>query len=276
MGLNKIRGTLDDLSNGVRELRTQGFEIIVFDAVTQEDLARIALLQPCYDDLKVVCGPAGFAEELAKTTVTRKETPTLTVAGSLSQVTAKQVEKLKLQPRTVVVEPDLAEITRSEPESKQREEIVNEGIKALSEGHDLVIRPKDCQASRRALDKALTDLGEDRASVASRVILVLGRITMDIMKNSKIAGLVLTGGDTARGVCRSMRINTIEIDDEVLPGVPSGVVVKGEYEGLRIVTKAGSFGEEDALVESVRFLKRRSRSTAYRTYQAREAGEDPR
>jgi len=56
-----------------------------------------------------------------------------------------------------------------------------------------------------------------------------------------------------------MRIGAIEIDGEVLPGIPSGVVLDGEYKGLRIVTKAGSFGKEDALVEAVLFLKRRSR-----------------
>ena len=175
--------------------------------------------------------------------------------------------RLNLQPKTVVVEPDLAEIIRTGSESKQREEIVTKGIQELSKGHDLVIRPKDSRASDRTLDETLTDLGENRASAASKAILVLGGITKDIVKRSKIAGLILTGGDTARGVCRSMGVDMIEIDDEVSTGVPSGIVVGGEYGGLRIVTKAGSFGDEDALVESVRFLKRRSRSTAYWTSQ---------
>jgi uncharacterized protein YgbK (DUF1537 family) len=265
--LDKVRSPLIDLSNVISELRTHGFEIIVFDAVTLEDLGRIASIQSYNDDLKVVCGPGGFAEELAKRIFVEKEAPTLTVAASLSQVTAKQVARLNLQPKTVVVEPDLAEIIRTGSESKQREEIVTKGIQELSKGHDLVIRPKDSRASDRTLDETLTDLGENRASAASKAILVLGGITKDIVKRSKIAGLILTGGDTARGVCRSMGVDMIEIDDEVSTGVPSGIVVGGEYGGLRIVTKAGSFGDEDALVESVRFLKRRSRSTAYWTSQ---------
>ncbi len=68
----------------------------------------------------------------------------------------------------------------------------------------------------------------------------------------------MTGGDTARGVCRAIKAEAIDIDDEVSPGIPSGVIVGGKQEGLRIVTKAGSFGEETALVDSVLFLKRKS------------------
>ena len=59
--LDKVRSPLIDLSNVIAELRTHGFEIIVFDAVTLEDLGRIASIQSYNDDLKVVCGPGGFA-----------------------------------------------------------------------------------------------------------------------------------------------------------------------------------------------------------------------
>ncbi len=261
VGLVETRGTPTDLSNRIDDLRAKGFQILVFDAATQEDLSKIVSLYPAYQDLKVICGPAGFAEELSKRATIENETPVLTMAGSLSQVTADQVEMLRLQPKTRMVELDLVEILKNgDHRKRQREKIVDKAAKTLSEGCDLVIRPRNPRTTFRELDRILTDQGEDLASAALKIILLFGRIANDIVKNTRVSGLVLTGGDTALGVCRAMKIGKIEIDDEVLPGIPSGVVLGGEYEGLRIVTKAGSFGEEGALVESVRFLKRKSRS----------------
>lgn len=261
VGLIEIQRTLDDLSDRVDELRAKGFEILVFDAVTQGDLGRIASLHPDHHNLKVVCGPAGFAEELSKRTVSETGMPVLIVAGSLSQVTADQIKMLTLQPKTKIVELDLVGILKARDPGKHRvREVADKAIKTLSKGYDLVIRPKNPQTIYRELTKILPDLGDDLASAASKIILLMGEITHHIIKNTKISGLILTGGDTARGVCRAMKICAIAIDDEVLPGIPGGVVVGEGYERLRIVTKAGSFGEENALIEAVRFLKRRSQS----------------
>ncbi len=93
--LSEIRRSLTDLSKRITELRTNGYEILVFDAETQKDLRKIASLYPSKHHFEVVCGPAGFAEELAKRTGKETEKPTLTVAGSLSQVTADQVEMVR-------------------------------------------------------------------------------------------------------------------------------------------------------------------------------------
>jgi len=261
VGLIEIKGTLDDLSDRIDELKAKGFEILVFDAATQGDLGRVASLHPDHHNLKVVCGPAGFAEELSKRTASETVMPVLIVAGSLSQVTADQIKMLTLQPKTKIVELDLVGILKArDPGKRWIKEVADKAIKTLSKGYDLVIQPKNPQATYRELTEILPDLGEDLASAASKIILSMAKIAQHIIENAKISGLILTGGDTARGVCRVMKIDRIAIDDEVLPGIPSGVVVGEGFEGLRIVTKAGSFGEETALIEAVRFLKRRSQS----------------
>jgi uncharacterized protein YgbK (DUF1537 family) len=49
-----------------------------------------------------------------------------------------------------------------------------------------------------------------------------------------------------------------QVDDEVSPGIPSSIIVGGENAGLRIVTKAGAFGDDEAITRSIRYLKRKS------------------
>jgi uncharacterized protein YgbK (DUF1537 family) len=59
-----------------------------------------------------------------------------------------------------------------------------------------------------------------------------------------VAGLVLTGGDTARAVARRLGATGVLVDDELEPGVVTGRLVGTEY---HVVTKAGGFGSPDAL-----------------------------
>ena len=60
------------------------------------------------------------------------------------------------------------------------------------------------------------------------------------------AGLVLTGGETARAVCDRVGVTAIELIREVEPGVPLG-----RAGDLGIVTKAGAFGDPGTLSRAV-------------------------
>jgi uncharacterized protein YgbK (DUF1537 family) len=61
---------------------------------------------------------------------------------------------------------------------------------------------------------------------------------------ARCAGLVLSGGDTARAVLEALDVPWLRIVDEVEPGVPLCV----EGPGARpIVTKAGGFGDAETL-----------------------------
>jgi uncharacterized protein YgbK (DUF1537 family) len=68
-----------------------------------------------------------------------------------------------------------------------------------------------------------------------------------------LGGLVMTGGDTARAVCRHLGATGVELISEVEPGVPLGRLV-GRTQ-LLAVTKAGAFGSEQALLRAVDQLK---------------------
>jgi D-threonate/D-erythronate kinase len=63
------------------------------------------------------------------------------------------------------------------------------------------------------------------------------------------AALVLSGGDTASVVCRAAGVQWIELCDEIVPGVPRGILHGGDFDGLSVATKSGGFGDRDALIQ---------------------------
>jgi 4-hydroxythreonine-4-phosphate dehydrogenase len=62
---------------------------------------------------------------------------------------------------------------------------------------------------------------------------------------TRIGGLVLTGGETARAVLSRLGIKTLQVVGEVEIGVP---LLIAEGSGLPVITKAGDFGDRDTLV----------------------------
>ncbi|HEX9201665.1 MAG TPA: four-carbon acid sugar kinase family protein [Acidobacteriaceae bacterium] len=73
-----------------------------------------------------------------------------------------------------------------------------------------------------------------------------------------VAALILTGGDTAYFVLRSLDASSIVLAGEIAPGIPWGFVEGGAADGCVVVTKSGGFGSRDALVEACEFCDRRA------------------
>jgi uncharacterized protein YgbK (DUF1537 family) len=70
----------------------------------------------------------------------------------------------------------------------------------------------------------------------------------------QIGGLSLTGGDVAMAVCHALGAEAIWLRSEIVAGQPWGVLAGGMRPGLPIATKAGSFGDANALRDAAAFL----------------------
>ena len=57
----------------------------------------------------------------------------------------------------------------------------------------------------------------------------------------------MTGGDVAAGVLRRLSATALHLGGEIRPALPWGVVELANGTSLPVATKAGSFGEKDAL-----------------------------
>jgi uncharacterized protein YgbK (DUF1537 family) len=68
-------------------------------------------------------------------------------------------------------------------------------------------------------------------------------------------GLVLTGGETAVRVLRSLHATGLELVGLAAPLMPIATVVGGPRRGLPVVLKAGAFGEPDAIAVGLAKLR---------------------
>jgi uncharacterized protein YgbK (DUF1537 family) len=68
------------------------------------------------------------------------------------------------------------------------------------------------------------------------------------------AALVLSGGDTASLVCRALGVRRVELENEIVPGIPWGYLSGGAFDQVRVATKSGGFGAPHALIQVADFF----------------------
>lgn len=66
--------------------------------------------------------------------------------------------------------------------------------------------------------------------------------------------LLITGGETLRSLCNALGVIGLEVDGEVVPGVPTSRMRGGGWDGQRIVSKSGAFGDAGFLNRLLRGL----------------------
>jgi uncharacterized protein YgbK (DUF1537 family) len=245
-----IRGCLREQVRG-------GAQVLVCDAESEDHLRALVATQEASTTGDVLwVGSAGLAQQLAsrvdapagippRPSSQCADGPVLVVAGSASERTQRQL--LTLQARCSVHPVELS----------------LRGV--LEDGADL-------ERCRRELDSALTQgrhciLAVGRADttcargddLAGRIARALGELAAQAARAHALGGLILTGGDTARAVAEALGARGLEIHAEVEPGVPLGRLIGRTR--LPVVTKAGAFGSELALVHALDHLKKKGAPT---------------
>lgn len=214
----------------------------VADSETTDDLAVLARLF-FQVDMRLACGSAGLARALAgqmdgkRITNTSNHFPkgrVLVVAGSRHPITVKQV-MAGLQTGYKVI--DAAHLLR----------IDKNGIEGISQNG----KEAD-EAERHCI--VINSQPEYSPEDEKRTIQQLAFMAKTLISSERYLGVVLTGGETAAEVCRSLDVKCINLLGEVSPGVVVGALEGGLVDGMGVVLKAGGFGNENSLIDAVRFL----------------------
>lgn len=225
----------------------RGASLLVCDADSDAALRAIAASGADRRDILWV-GSGGLADHLAEAlglpvletraaTVAGSAGPVLVVAGSASRITRRQVEALCALPHvaTVKLDPGAAGANISELE-RCRHELEA----ALASGQDCAL---------------VVARGQPRVDRASCIVDMLGSLAAHCASVGAPGGLILTGGDTARAVCRHLGASSFELVAEIEPGVPLGRLVGHTSTTYPAVTKAGAFGTDQTLVRALHHLK---------------------
>jgi uncharacterized protein YgbK (DUF1537 family) len=229
-----------------RALEARSPAVFVADATSEADLVLLAQAA-IGQGIRLLCGSAGLARALGDVVPLVPNVPAprlpstgggtiLAVAGSRHPGTAAQVDAAcQAGVLTMCPEEDLL----GTPGEASAFRVVQAVVRQLSEARDLI----------------LTTVGLAPSPHSGQLVAnKLGQITKGVLACGQVGGLVLTGGDVAMSVCSALGCTTLWLCGEVEPGVPWGKLVDGAQPGLPVVTKAGGFGGQQALVKAIRHL----------------------
>ncbi len=242
----------------------EGARILAFDAVTQDDLELIADAVVASGIRALAVDPGAFTATLARKVLTpgapRNTSRILVVVGSVHPATARQVETLMLTQRLfrseVVSRALLATPARRARDTERvvaeaREScggcpvtlVAGDGLRMENRIHfEPYMRRYNC-----TLDEVTGMTNDGFARIARELLLQV----------PEFSAIYTSGGDITVAVCKALGASGIALADEVLPLAAYGRFVDGDAAGVHIVTKGGSQGDENAIVDCIDYLKMR-------------------
>lgn len=250
------------LADRMKELVNSGSRILIMDCVTQEDLDLIADAVITSGLSVVAVDPGVFTATLARKRIVpiekTQKNRILAVVGSVNPNTTAQMEELWLSQRTHNVFVNTKELLAGDTRNAAEIERVTSEI--LRDAQQSVVStvtgdgiyPKnriDFQPYMEQMQCTVDEL----TNVINRAF---AEITYRIFKaDATFKGLYTSGGDVTVAVCKRFDTAGLRLLDEVLPLAAYGQFLKGEFDGIHIITKGGSQGSKDAINRCITYLK---------------------
>jgi D-threonate/D-erythronate kinase len=231
-------------------------DCVVADAESDADLEALVRAVPGPSSI-LWAGSAGLARALGEVYPgARNDVPpgasapvsgALAVVGSVNEVAREQLRRLSKEPGVATVYLDTAALL-----SGSYEDTIDEAAEAVRVALSSDRGAALCSAAGEEVDSALRGESISRNEVSERVSDALAEIVAGLSGENLFDALILTGGDTAMRVARSLGATGILLEGEIESGVPVGTLVGPRP--YRVVTKAGGFGGPDTLRDAFRGL----------------------
>ena len=100
-------------------------------------------------------------------------------------------------------------------------------------------------------ESSIATYGLAEADIPDRVAANLAELTRIVMGLFPLTSLMIVGGDTALAIMRALGIRGLFPVSELLPGIPISTIPGRE---LKLITKSGGFGDENAIIEISRHM----------------------
>lgn len=231
--------------------KTLNRDVVIYDAVSDQDIFDILFDLKQDDSLNILAGCAALAEELPEYIEFEKNldiqlkpaAKTIIYSGSLNGITHSQLEYLEKNDVEHFILSDEAKKDINYIESKEGLKLLKKINKEVEKNHNVAISVGSEEISK-----------QDQISLRENVGQRLGRIAYEIIDQNKDANIFIIGGDTVVSLM-------YELDNpKIMPIklLSDGVVLselKYSDNKLNLITKSGGFGKEDVLIEVMRKLK---------------------
>lgn len=226
-----------------------GARLWACDAATDRDMRAVITAAKQTGKRILWVGTAAMADNLLSAEHPTK--PAMAVICSVSDVARRQIHYAESKGLTVLQVDVPALLCGGDPG-----QYVERALRVLRGGKDLALVSSASydRADLEASVSAGAELGLNGERVAEYASSEITRIADEILKKTPVSGLFLSGGDTAIHFFERVGAGGSEILSELTVGIPLMRLSGGRFDGLRVVTKAGAFGSEDALPMILRKL----------------------
>lgn len=245
--------TLDDLQS--EEFASGAFTAGVYacDSECAEDLDIIARRAIRSSERVLYIGSAGLAEALFSEcgSPATDAPPALAIVGSISSSTMAQIAYARAQ-GTAVVHVDMARVLDGDGLASY----ARQAREWLAGGTSVIVTATETRADYESFVAYGLCRGRTVGELAELTKRTLAALAPEIIDGLELAGVFLTGGDTAIAVIEALGATGSAIERELLPGFVAGRLIGGAAAGLPIVTKAGAFGTEKDIYRSLSELQR--------------------
>ena len=232
----------DAISSRIARLKSSNTQIAIVDAVTNDDLYRIA---PALKDLPLITGGSGIAIGLPANFGLRADPKSsklpaasgyqAIISGSCSQATNLQVEHFKsLGGAAYAVNP----LDLNQKSTEQLlQEILTWAQARLLLGSVLIYS----SATPERVKEVQSQLGVQAAG--SAIENLLGMVAQGLV-GFGVGQLLLAGGETSGACVKALGIDQMQIGQQIDPGVPWCYTV-AQNKPLHLALKSGNFGAPD-------------------------------
>lgn len=247
-----VKAKLDEFLN-------KGINWIVCDIVEEKNFMTVMDAVKSFKNILWV-GSAGMADYITyfynwigeeKFMQRYRSGPVLICAGSVSHTTQEQIQTVLEYEDINFLKIDIPKIL----EDEQYITVYIDRLKTLAkqDKNILIVTALNDDDVKEAIE-AGRKYNLSGKQVSERIATIMAQIVGGLDLHN-LAGMVLTGGDIAVHICKSIGADSIEIISEIDTAIPLGYIQGKNIDKLFVVTKAGAFGKPDAFIKSIKAIK---------------------
>jgi uncharacterized protein YgbK (DUF1537 family) len=256
----------DFVAQKIQALAAKGVRNIVFDGVSDEDIALVAQSVVKSGVPFIAVDPGVFTAEVSRCMIPAVEKPSgkpkkqsriLVVVGSVNAVARGQVEHFLKNEKAGNVFMNTGEFMEDGHRREQEiSRVAREIIAQKDSGGLLSIIGQGINPEHRVpFEPYAEKYGCTFDELSNRINQAIAEITCCIISaDPDIRALYTCGGDITVAICHRLGSAALRLQDEVLPLASYAEMTGGEFPGLKIITKGGMVGPPDAISRCVTYL----------------------
>ncbi len=252
----------DIIAGALRKLNTGKRQVVVFDALTDDDIDSIAQGVVASQLSFITADPGPFTAAIARKLVSpQKENQAgprvLMCVGSVTSTTIEQLQhafsNLNVQAAFLRAERLVGDESTAEAEV---ERVIGVLRDKASAAQVLCVTSNRLDLSQTLdLEKEARERGADSEELSDRISGSIAKTAQRLLReHPTIAGLYASGGDITVAICQELEASGVELQKAVMPLAAQGKLVGGDRDGLTIVSKGGMVGGTDAATQCVNSL----------------------